>query len=192
MSSDCSERCSCSVRTGVTCQATGCPVGRVCEVEAGTRDCWVPAGLCSLSMGTNITTFDGAHTSISIPGIYGLSSTCPGLEKTIPWYRVLANVDSCHIDNKTVSQAHIFFQGGLVTVTTRKGVWVSVGTGACLPWAFVFLLQCPSIPGCPSLFLSVFFIQISAVWPLGLYWSQYFELSPSVLAEFWRSKNTLM
>nr|XP_019606872.1 PREDICTED: IgGFc-binding protein [Rhinolophus sinicus] len=125
MNSDCSERWSCSLRTGVTCEATGCPIGRVCEVEAGIRDCWVPAGLCSLSMGTNITTFDGAHTSISIPGIYGLSSTCPGLEKTIPWYRVLANVDSCHTENETVSQAHIFFQGGLVTVTARKGVWVN-------------------------------------------------------------------
>ncbi|KAM5210177.1 IgGFc-binding protein [Hipposideros larvatus] len=125
LSSDCSERCSCSSSTGLTCQATGCPVGRICEVEAGARDCWVPPGLCSLSMGTNLTTFDGACSNISIPGIYELSSSCPGLEKIVPWYRVLADVHSCHGKAEAVSQAHIFFRGGLVTVTPHKGVWVN-------------------------------------------------------------------
>ncbi|XP_023393677.1 IgGFc-binding protein [Pteropus vampyrus] len=62
LSSDCTERCSCSPSTGLTCQATGCPLGHVCEVEAGARDCWVPPSLCTLSVGTNLTTFDGAHS----------------------------------------------------------------------------------------------------------------------------------
>lgn len=125
LSSDCTERCSCSPSTGLTCQATGCPLGHVCEVEAGARDCWVPPSLCTLSVGTNLTTFDGAHSAISIPGIYELSSRCPGPQKTVPWYRVLADVHSCHGKVEAVSQAHIFFQGGLVTVTPRKGVWVN-------------------------------------------------------------------
>ncbi|XP_059522530.1 IgGFc-binding protein [Myotis daubentonii] len=125
LSPDCSERCSCSSSTGLTCQATGCPLGRVCEVEAGSRDCWVPPGLCSLFMGTNLTTFDGAHSTVGIPGIYELSSRCPGVQKTIPWFRVLADVHSCHDKVEAVGQVHIFFQDGLVTVTPNKGVWVN-------------------------------------------------------------------
>ncbi|ELK30313.1 IgGFc-binding protein [Myotis davidii] len=125
LSPDCSERCSCSSSTGLTCQAAGCPLGRVCEVEAGSRDCWVPPGLCSLSVGTNLTTFDGAHSTVRIPGIYELSSRCPGIQKTIPWFRVLADVHSCHDKVEAVGQVHIFFQDGLVTVTPNKGVWVN-------------------------------------------------------------------
>ncbi|XP_054436763.1 IgGFc-binding protein isoform X2 [Pteronotus mesoamericanus] len=125
LSSDCTERCSCSSSTGLTCQTVGCPLGRVCEVEAGARNCWVPPGLCSLSGGTNLTTFDGAHSAVSIPGIYELSFRCPGIQKTVPWYRVLADVHSCHGKVEAVCQAHIFFQGGLVTLTPNKGVWVN-------------------------------------------------------------------
>ncbi|XP_053523485.1 IgGFc-binding protein isoform X3 [Artibeus jamaicensis] len=125
LSSDCSERCSCSASTGLTCQAVGCPLGHVCEVKAGTRNCWVPAGLCSLSENTNLTTFDGAHSAVSAPGIYELSFRCPGIQKNIPWYRVLADVHSCHGKAEAVKQAHVFFQGGLVTLTPNRGVWVN-------------------------------------------------------------------
>ncbi|XP_045702795.1 IgGFc-binding protein isoform X1 [Phyllostomus hastatus] len=124
LSSDCNERCSCSSSTGLTCQAVGCPLGRVCEVEAGTRDCWVPAGLCSLSRNTSLTTFDGVHSAVSIPGIYELSFRCPGIQN-IPWYRVLADVQFCHGKVETVKQAHVFFQGGLVTLTPNRGIWVN-------------------------------------------------------------------
>ncbi|XP_053460288.1 IgGFc-binding protein isoform X1 [Nycticebus coucang] len=124
LTSDCSERCSCSSSTGLTCQAAGCPADRVCDIQAGTRDCWISRGLCSLSKGANLTTFDGAHSSVDSPGIYELSSYCPGLQKTIPWYRVIADV---HCRGKTggVGQIHIFFQDGIVTVTPLKGVWVN-------------------------------------------------------------------
>ncbi|XP_062968659.1 IgGFc-binding protein [Cynocephalus volans] len=125
LTSDCSERCSCFSSTGLTCQAAGCPLGRVCEVQAGARDCWVPPGLCSLSMGTNLTTFDGAHSAISSPGVYELSFRCPGVGKTIPWYRILAEVHSCHDKVEEVVLVHIFFHDGIVTMTRNKGVWVN-------------------------------------------------------------------
>lgn len=76
-------------------------------------------------MGTNLTTFDGAHSTVRIPGIYELSSRCPGIQKTIPWFRVLADVHSCHDKVEAVVQVHIFFEDGLVTVTPNKGVWVN-------------------------------------------------------------------
>lgn len=191
LSSDCSERCSCSASAGLTCQAAGCLLGRVCDVQGGVRDCWVRQGLCSLSVGANLTTFDGARSAIGSSGVYEVSSRCPGLRATVPWYRVLAGVWPCHGKDKAVGQAHIFFQDGLVTVTPNNGVWVSLGTGGCLLWALFFPLQCPCLPGCLSGLLSVFVIQISAVWSLDLYLSQYLQLSPSVLAELLRSKNTL-
>uniref|UniRef100_A0A2K6S2L0 VWFD domain-containing protein n=1 Tax=Saimiri boliviensis boliviensis TaxID=39432 RepID=A0A2K6S2L0_SAIBB len=125
LTSDCSERCSCSPSSGLTCQAAGCPPGRVCEVQAEARDCWAPRGLCFLSVGANLTTFDGARGAITSPGVYELSSRCPGLEKTIPWYRVVADVQACHGKAEAVGQAHIFFQDGMVTVTPNKGVWVN-------------------------------------------------------------------
>ncbi|XP_032105097.1 IgGFc-binding protein [Sapajus apella] len=125
LTSDCSERCSCSPSSGLTCQAAGCPPGHICEVQAEARDCWAPRGLCFLSVGANLTTFDGAHGAITSPGVYELSSRCPGLEKTIPWYRVVADVQTCHGKAEAVSQVHIFFQDGMVTVTPNKGVWVN-------------------------------------------------------------------
>lgn len=133
LSSDCSERCSCSSSTGLTCQTVGCPLGQVCEVQAEARGCWVPDGLCYLSAGANLTTFDGAHSTIRSPGIYELSSRCPALQKPFPWYRVVADIHPCHGKGEAVGQAHIFFPDGLVTVNPNKGVWVSLGTGACLP-----------------------------------------------------------
>ncbi|XP_036130509.1 IgGFc-binding protein [Molossus molossus] len=125
LSSDCLERCSSSSSTGLTCQAAGCPPGRMCDVKAGVRDCWMPPGLCSLSVGSNLTTFDGARSALSIPGIYELSFRCPGIQKITPWFRVLADVHSCQGKATAVSQAHIFFQHGLVTVTSNKAVWVN-------------------------------------------------------------------
>ncbi|XP_033701123.1 IgGFc-binding protein [Tursiops truncatus] len=125
LTSDCSERCSCSSSTGQTCQAASCPPGRVCEVQAGVRDCWVSRGLCSLSVDANLTTFDGARSAVSSPGIYELSFCCPGLQETVPWYRVVADVWPCDSKAAVLGHVHIFFQDGLVTVTRKKGVWVN-------------------------------------------------------------------
>ncbi|XP_055450659.1 IgGFc-binding protein-like [Psammomys obesus] len=125
MSSDCSERCYCSPSTGLTCYAAGCTSGRVCEIQAGVRDCWPAKGLCSLSVGANLTTFDGAHNAISSPGVYELSSRCPGLHMDVPWYRVVANVKPCHGNDKVVGEVHIFFQDGMITVTSSNSVWVN-------------------------------------------------------------------
>nr|XP_012630060.1 IgGFc-binding protein isoform X2 [Microcebus murinus] len=122
---DCSERCSCCPSSGLTCQAAGCPEGRVCEIQAGVRDCWASRALCSLSVDANLTTFDGAHSGTYPPGIYELSSYCPGLEKTIPWYRVVADVQPCHGKVQAVGQVHIFFKDGIVTVSPNKNVWVN-------------------------------------------------------------------
>uniref|UniRef100_A0A8C6GC66 Mucin-2 n=1 Tax=Mus spicilegus TaxID=10103 RepID=A0A8C6GC66_MUSSI len=125
MSSDCSERCFCSPNNGLTCHEAGCPSGHVCEIQAGVRECQAARGLCSISVGANLTTFDGAHNAISSPGVYELSSRCPGLQKNVPWYRVLADVQPCHNNDKIVSKVHIFFQDGLVTVIPSKGAWVN-------------------------------------------------------------------
>ncbi|XP_014408997.2 IgGFc-binding protein [Camelus ferus] len=125
MTSDCSERCSCSSSTGLTCQAASCPTGHVCKVQAGVRDCWVPDSLCSLSVDGNLTTFNGARTAISSPGIYELSFRCSGLQETIPWYRVIANVWPCDDKAEAVGLVHIFFRDGLVTVTRNNSVWVN-------------------------------------------------------------------
>ncbi|XP_045148926.1 IgGFc-binding protein [Echinops telfairi] len=125
LTSNCGERCSCSPSAGLTCQAAGCPGDRVCEVQAGVRDCWRPRGLCSLSANTTLTTFDGAHNAISSPGIYEFSSLCPGLRKTSPWFRVVADVQFCHDKAEAVNQAHVFFRDGVITVTPNHGVWVN-------------------------------------------------------------------
>uniref|UniRef100_H0WC58 Mucin-2 n=1 Tax=Cavia porcellus TaxID=10141 RepID=H0WC58_CAVPO len=123
--SDCSECCSCSSRTGLTCQATSCPADQVCDLQEGSWVCHVAHGLCSISVGANLTTFDGVHSAIGSPGIYELSSHCSGLEESIPWYRVLADVQSCKNNAKAVDKVHIFFKDGIVTVTRSKGVWVN-------------------------------------------------------------------
>nr|XP_020037419.1 IgGFc-binding protein [Castor canadensis] len=125
LTSDCSERCSCSPGSSLTCQAAGCPQDRVCEVQEGAKDCWPARGLCSLSVGANLTTFDGAHGTISSSGFYELSFRCPGLQNTVPWYRIVADVQACQDKVQVVGEVHIFFQDGLVTVTPSKGVWVN-------------------------------------------------------------------
>ncbi|XP_052023765.1 IgGFc-binding protein isoform X1 [Apodemus sylvaticus] len=125
MSSDCSELCCCSATTGLTCHASGCPSGQVCEIQAGVRECQAAQGLCSISVGANLTTFDDAANDISTPGVYELSYLCPGFQKNVPWYRVLADVQSCQDDDYTVGEVHIFFQDGIVTVTPSNGVWVN-------------------------------------------------------------------
>ncbi|XP_007941342.1 IgGFc-binding protein [Orycteropus afer afer] len=125
LTSDCSERCSCSLSTGLTCQAAGCPAGRVCEVQAGTRNCWTPRGLCFFSADANLTTFDGARRAVSSPGVYELSSLCPRRRQTSPWYRVVTDIRPCHGKAEAVGWAHIFFRDGLVTVTRNQGVWVN-------------------------------------------------------------------
>ncbi|KAG3256039.1 hypothetical protein H1C71_039090 [Ictidomys tridecemlineatus] len=125
LNSDCSERCSCSSSKGLTCEAASCPAGHVCGIREGSRKCQAAQGLCTLSLGAQITTFDGANSTFSSPGVYEISSRCPTLRPTIPWYRVVANVQPCHEKPETVSQFHIFFQEGIVTVTPGKGVWVN-------------------------------------------------------------------
>ncbi|KAM6223680.1 IgGFc-binding protein [Rhynchocyon petersi] len=132
MTSDCSERCTCFSGTGLTCQAAGCPLDRVCEVQAGTRECWHPRGLCSLSADAKLTTFDGAQSTINSSGIYEFSTLCPRNRKTSPWYRVVTDIQPCHGKTETTGLVHIFFQDGLVTVTRSQGVWVN-GLRVTLP-----------------------------------------------------------
>ena len=190
LTSDCSERCSCSSSSGLTCQAASCPPGRVCEVQAGARDCWVPHGLCSLSVDANLTTFDGARSAVSSPGIYELSFRCPGLQETVPWYRVVADVWPCNGKAEVLGRVHIFFQDGLVTVTRNKGVWVSLDTGGTSPPGFV-LPVAVSLHSWQPICLAVCFLYRSLQFvSLDLYLCQYFKLSPSILAELLKSKNT--
>ncbi|XP_012588913.1 PREDICTED: IgGFc-binding protein [Condylura cristata] len=122
---DCRERCSCSSRSGLTCQPAGCQSGHVCDVQSGSRNCWPPPGLCSLSADGKLTTFDGTHNTISSPNIYELSFRCPGFQAAVPWYRILVDVPSCGSKAVRVGQVHVFFQDGLVTVNPNKGVWVN-------------------------------------------------------------------
>ncbi|KAM4825775.1 IgGFc-binding protein [Thomomys bottae] len=124
LTEDCSQRCSCSSSAALTCQQNGCPSGYICEIQEGVQDCRPAHGLCSVSLGTNLTTFDGALGAINSSGFYELSSLCPGVQN-IPWYRVVADVQSCQDNVQTVGEVHIFFQDGLVTVTPHKGVWVN-------------------------------------------------------------------
>ncbi|XP_055002412.1 IgGFc-binding protein [Sorex araneus] len=124
LTSDCSKRCSCSATGVLSCKAFGCPKNLTCEVHAGSRDCWPPHGLCSLSPGGKLTTFDGFKNTITSPDVYEVSSRCPG-HKDIPWYRVLADVRKCRDQLEAVRLVHVFFQDGLVTVTPNKGVWVN-------------------------------------------------------------------
>lgn len=164
LTSDCSERCSCSSSTGQTCQAASCPPGRVCEVQAGVRDCWVSRGLCSLSVDANLTTFDGARSVVSSPGIYELSFRCPGLQETVPWYRVVADVWPCDSKAAVLGHVHIFFQDGLVTVTRKKGVWVSLDTGGMSPLSFVLPVAVSLHSWQPSkALLSVFFTDLCSL-----------------------------
>ncbi|XP_010612839.1 IgGFc-binding protein [Fukomys damarensis] len=125
LTAGCHECCSCSSSTGLTCKAASCPEGRVCDLQEGSWVCRAAAGLCSLSVGGNLTTFDGAHHAVDSPGIYEFSSRCPGAQESIPWYRVVADVQPCQDNVKAVSTVHIFFQDGIVTVTPNKGVWVN-------------------------------------------------------------------
>ncbi|KAL1769195.1 c-binding protein-like isoform X1 [Sigmodon hispidus] len=125
MTADCITRCFCSPSTGLIFHVAGCPSGRVCEIRAGVRDCWPAKGLCSLTVGPYLITFDGARNAVSSPGVYELSSRCPGLQKSVPWYRVVADVQPCYDNNKVVGKVHIFFQNGMVTVIQSKGVWVN-------------------------------------------------------------------
>lgn len=125
LTSDCSELCCCSASTSLSCHPTGCPSGQVCKLQEGVRSCQPAHGVCSITVGANLTTFDGAHNAISSPGVYELSSRCPGIQKPVPWYRVVADVQSCNGNDKVVDKVHIFFEDGLVTVTRSNGVWVN-------------------------------------------------------------------
>ncbi|XP_021107375.1 IgGFc-binding protein [Heterocephalus glaber] len=125
LSADCSECCSCSSSIGLTCQAASCPEGQVCDLQEGSWVCRAASGLCSLSVGANLTTFDGAHHAVGSAGTYEFSSRCPGVQENIPWYRVVADVQPCQNNVKAVSTVHIFFQDGIVTVTANKGMWVN-------------------------------------------------------------------
>lgn len=186
---DCSKRYSCSSSTGLTCQEVSCPPGRICEIQAGAWDCWVPQGLCSLSVDANLTTFDGARSAVHSPGVYELSHRCPGLREAIPWYRVVADVQPCSGKAEAVGLVHLFFQDGLVTVTRKKGVWVSPGTGGLSPPGFacpVAVSLCAWLPVCLALCSLFPSLQLASYLDL----SRHFIDSPSVLAAFSRSKNT--
>ena len=124
-----------------------------------------------------------------VPG--SCSCRCPGSQESIPWYRVVADVQPCKGKVEAVALVHIFFQDGLVTVTQNKGVWVSQDTRAVSPLGFVLpVAVClrslwPMCPNVCFLHRSLQFVS------LGLYLCQYFKLSPFLLAEFLRSKSTV-
>ncbi|XP_056652070.1 IgGFc-binding protein [Monodelphis domestica] len=130
VSSDCSQRCTCAIGGKLNCEAMSCPADTVCQVQGGSRGCKGPVGVCSLS--TNLNTFDGLKTQAGSSGIFELSTLCSKNPTNDFWFRVLADFQLCLNGSKPVSQAHIFFQDGLVTLTSTSGVWVN-GQQVTLP-----------------------------------------------------------
>ncbi|KAJ6663498.1 hypothetical protein lerEdw1_009577 [Lerista edwardsae] len=131
LSKDCSEKCTCHASGRLTCEETGCKEGETCTLKNGVRGCAKQEGHCTLALGGQLTTFDGASGEIPYMGVYEVASLCDNTAHS--WFRVIVDVRECGDGEGMAGAAiYVFFREAFIAISKNKETWVN-GQSAKLP-----------------------------------------------------------
>ncbi|XP_060678228.1 IgGFc-binding protein-like, partial [Hemiscyllium ocellatum] len=127
---ECLELCTCYETGYVECQGARCPPSQSCLVRKGVRGCYTNEGVCSITQGRRLLTFDGHSAPIPGPGVYVLASVC---NETAPgWFRALVQFRPCLEGGEPgLSALFLHFDSAFIAVTVDRNIWVN---GRAVAW----------------------------------------------------------
>ncbi|XP_062996671.1 IgGFc-binding protein-like [Elgaria multicarinata webbii] len=121
---DCSEKCTCHASGRLTCEGISCRKGETCALKEGVRSCVRQEGQCTLTLGAQLTTFDGASGEILYSGIYEVVSLCNSTART--WFRVMVDVRDCSSgEARAAASVYVFFRQAFIAINRNKEAWVN-------------------------------------------------------------------
>uniref|UniRef100_A0ABM5ESE3 IgGFc-binding protein-like n=1 Tax=Pogona vitticeps TaxID=103695 RepID=A0ABM5ESE3_9SAUR len=124
VSKDCSEKCTCHASGRLLCERISCRKGETCALKNGARGCVKQEGQCTLTLGAQLTTFDGASGEILYNGAYEVASFCDAMSRD--WFRVVVDVRDCGEGEMTAGAAvYVFFQEAFIAINRNKEAWVN-------------------------------------------------------------------
>ncbi|XP_053124186.1 IgGFc-binding protein-like isoform X2 [Hemicordylus capensis] len=124
VSKDCSEKCTCHASGHLICEEMSCKKGEACALRNGRRGCVRQEGQCTLSLGAQLTTFDGASGEVLYSGAYEVASLCDSMART--WFRLIVNMGECS-DGEVLAGAAIFvfFREAFIAINKNQEIWVN-------------------------------------------------------------------
>eukprot|EP00061_Rhincodon_typus_P002683 g18207.t1 len=121
---NCEQKCTCYETGQVDCEKVECPAQHTCLMKDGVRGCYRLEGVCSVTQGRKLVTFDDQPTEVTVPGMYVLASVCN--ESAATWFRALAQFSPCIEGGELgISALFIHFGGAFIAVTADGNGWVS-------------------------------------------------------------------
>ncbi|XP_078061429.1 IgGFc-binding protein-like [Mustelus asterias] len=121
---NCLEKCTCYPTGVVVCEKVGCAANEVCQLRNGVRGCYTKEGICSITEGRRLATFDGRAAEVRAPGIYEVASICD--QRSAVWFRALVEFRACSKHAKLGAAAiYVYFEGAFIAVTEEKTIWVN-------------------------------------------------------------------
>ncbi|KAL8220199.1 UNVERIFIED_CONTAM: hypothetical protein K2H54_040445 [Gekko kuhli] len=124
VSRDCSEKCTCHASGQLTCAKLGCKAGETCTLKNGVRGCVRQESQCTLAVGGQLTSFDGASGEILYVGAYEVASLCNSAD--LSWFRVIVDVKSCRDSEGMAGAAiYVFFRETFIAINKNKEAWVN-------------------------------------------------------------------
>ncbi|KAL8220191.1 UNVERIFIED_CONTAM: hypothetical protein K2H54_040293 [Gekko kuhli] len=131
-SRNCTEKCTCTASSLVTCEETMCPAEQSCALKDSVRGCVTREGQCKLTRGAQLTSFDGASAQYSCGGVYDVVSVCD--EGAPSWFRVSVRIEEEEEESLITGKAvYVHFQEASVIVKTNGRTWVN-GRSRRLPY----------------------------------------------------------
>ncbi|XP_015265733.1 PREDICTED: IgGFc-binding protein-like [Gekko japonicus] len=123
VSRDCSEKCTCHASGQLTCAKLSCKAGETCTLKNGVRGCVRQEAQCTLAVGGQLTSFDGASGEMLYAGAYEVASLCNSAD--LSWFRVIVDVKSCRDSEGMAGVAiYVFFRETFIAINKNKEAWV--------------------------------------------------------------------
>ncbi|XP_062995717.1 IgGFc-binding protein-like [Elgaria multicarinata webbii] len=131
-SSSCTEKCTCSTSSQLTCAESSCRSGETCTLIDGVHSCELKEAQCKVSPEALLTSFDGATGKYLYSGIYNLAFVCD--ESALSWFRVLVSIGTDSDNGLVAVEAiYVFFPDAFIAVKKNNRTWVN-GRSVKLPY----------------------------------------------------------
>lgn len=107
----------------MSCQQISCGIGEKCDIQDGTRGCFIKQKKCSISKNGNITSFDDMSGAVATKGAFELTTLCD--ESNEWWFRVVVDARVCSKGaSPTVATLYVFYKDATVAVNSQHVTWV--------------------------------------------------------------------
>ncbi|KAJ8378918.1 hypothetical protein AAFF_G00232830 [Aldrovandia affinis] len=124
VSKACDSACMCHALGVVLCKKLQCTSGETCGVRDRVRGCHPKQGICLVSHGGQLASFDGMEGPMGHVGAFEVAVLCD--QTSALWFCVVVDIRLCQKGGPAgVATIYIFFKDMVITVNSQHQTWVN-------------------------------------------------------------------